>query len=502
MNMKVLEASQSLSRRARFKRAFGFQSAERGVGKAGQRGFLISALVLSDALMLSLALLWSRYFLIRTGLITSVDPADLPRLYIGTAASVSVMLTIFALSKMYQYDLLLGGPQEYAAVLRACTYGLVALVFVSFLQPAAPLSRAWLILAWAMTILLVGGGRFIMRRVFQRLRAKLGWYVLSTLIVGANEHGRALARQLTGPNTGVLIMGFLDDFLPEGSPVTGSLRVLGTPRELSEVARHHGAEQVIVVPNAVAWESFDEVIRASGRKNGYKLRLSPGFYEIMTTGVQVIQKEFVPLLTLEQARITGLDLVLKSALDFGLGAVLFLLTLPLNVLIGLAIGLEQGLPVLERHLVLGLRGESFRTLKFRTSNSTFTCRKFGIADIEGTPKGHQIPSVLGGFLYRTGLDKLPQLIDVIRGRMSLVGPRTVSYIQEAAHQPWLPNLLTVKPGWTGPWAVGDADGIEEEMRLATFYIRNWTIWIDLHLLFQAAKMSVFRSSRPDQLRRS
>ncbi|MFQ5923820.1 MAG: hypothetical protein ACE5M4_13340, partial [Anaerolineales bacterium] len=200
MNMEVLEASRSLSRKARFKRALRPRLAGRGMGKAGQRSFLIASLVFSDALMLSLALLFSSYFLIRSGLFTSADPADGPRLYIVAAASVPVLLAIFALSKMYQYDLLLGGPQEYAAVLRACTYGLVALVFVSFLHTAAPLSRAWLIMAWALTILLVGGGRFIMRRVFQRLRAHLGWFVSSTLIVGANEQGRALARQLTGPN--------------------------------------------------------------------------------------------------------------------------------------------------------------------------------------------------------------------------------------------------------------------------------------------------------------
>lgn len=497
MSKQVSEASRAARRWAPLDRASRSRTSKRRVGKAGQRVFLISALVSSDAIMASLALLFSRTFLIHIGILSSIETADVPRLYTGTAASVSALLAIFALCKMYQYDLLLGGPQEYAAVLQACTYGPVALVFVSFLQPGAPLSPSWLLLAWASMIFLVGGGRFILRRAFQRLRRRLGWFVSSTLIVGANEHGRALARQLNGPGTGVQILGFLDDFLPEGSLVTAKLRVLGTPQQLEEIAKQLAAEQAIVVSNAVAWESFEEVLRDSGRKNGCELRLSPGHYEIITTGVQVIQKEFVPLLKLEQARITGLDLVLKSALDFGLGAALFLLTLPLNVLIGLAIWLGEGMPVLERHLVLGLQGERFHTLKFRAGPMGFTPTKSGPADIDERQRGDQVVSALGRFLYRTGLDKLPQLVDVIRGRMSLVGPRTVSCIHEAAHEPWMPNLLTVKPGWTGPWAVSDPEGIEQEMRQAAFYIRNWTIWMDFHILYQAAKMSVFRSSRPD-----
>ena len=106
-------------------------------------------------------------------------------------------------------------------------------------------------------------------------------------------------------------------------------------------------------------------------------------------------------------------------------------------------------------------------------------------------------SWLNGFLYRTSLHKLPQIWDVLRGRMSLVGPRTVSTGSTKAHEPWLPNLLTVKPGWTGPWAVAGNESLDEEMRLALYYIRNWTIWLDLQILFQTGKRLLVR--RPIQV---
>ena len=77
---------------------------------------------------------------------------------------------------------------------------------------------------------------------------------------------------------------------------------------------------------------------------------------------------------------------------------------------------------------------------------------------------------------------MPQLVNILRGQMSWVGPRTVSVGQVEAHSSWLPNLLTVKPGITGSWAVVDEHSLDEEMRLTMYYIRNWTIWLDLQIL--------------------
>ena len=108
----------------------------------------------------------------------------------------------------------------------------------------------------------------------------------------------------------------------------------------------------------------------------------------------------------------------------------------------------------------------------------------------------QIASRVGRFLYRSGLDKLPQLLDVLRGHMSLVGPRSNLTERELHSRTWHPSLLTVKPGWTGPWAVGGATTLEDEMRLNLFYIRNWTIWLDLQILYQTLKLALSRRSRP------
>jgi lipopolysaccharide/colanic/teichoic acid biosynthesis glycosyltransferase len=456
-----------------------------------ERRVLVATLVLSDAVTVAAALLLAWYLRIGSGLLSYSQAVDLaPYLQILPLA-IPIFLGLFGLNGLYRYNLLLGGPHEYGNVFRACSYGILALVFLSYFlnyfQVTDLLSRGWLVLAWVLTILLVAGSRFGWRRVFYWLRRAHGWFITPTLIVGANEHGRAIARQLGRDGAGIRLVGFVDDFLPTGSAVSEGLTVLGTPQQLGELAARHEVEQVIVLPNAVAWETYQEIMEHAGLANGYEVQLSPGFYEILTASVEVTHRAFVPLLRVRPARITGLDLMLKTGLDYGLGAVLVVLALPLMLPIALAIWLVEGRPVLERHEMLGLGGRVFSTHKFRTGLGGTMRRRLGGNRAEKVADCGQARPSLFRFLYCSGLDKLPQLFDVLAGRMSLVGPRTVSVSQDVAYRRWLPRLLTVKPGWLGPWAVTGPQTVEAELRLALYYVRNWTIWLDLEILFRVAK---------------
>jgi len=456
----------------------------------GQRRIYLITLGISDAVMIATALMVAWYIRIGGGVLSYEGPTMLQGYVQMTMVAVFVYLLIFGLNDLYDFRQLLGGPQEYQAVFRACSYGMVAIVFITFMQRTTPLSRGWLLIGWALSIVMVGVSRFLLRRALLWLRRVHGWLISPTLIVGADEHGRAIARQFMVQNSGVNVVGFADDFLPLGREVVFGLSNLGTPNQIPELVAEFGIEQVILVPNAVAWETFQEILRGTGQANGYEVKLSPGFYEFLTTGVQVSQRAFVPLLQMEQARIDGIDKMLKSALDLSLGAFLLLLTSPFAFVISLAILLADGPPVLERHEVLGINGKAFLTSKFRTELTRAVRRSLGMRVPWQIVADPHVSSRVGRLLFFTGLDKLPQLFDVLRGRMSLVGPRTVTCDLEAMHSPWLPNLFTVKPGWTGPWAVGGAQTLEGEMRLALYYIRNWTIWLDMQILFQTAKLVV------------
>jgi lipopolysaccharide/colanic/teichoic acid biosynthesis glycosyltransferase len=161
------------------------------------------------------------------------------------------------------------------------------------------------------------------------------------------------------------------------------------------------------------------------------------------------------------------------------------------VVIAAALWKVQGRPILDRHPVLGLGGRSFVTYKFRTG--LLGSARRSLAD----PLPEEISDLrhitwLGAFLFRSGLDKLPQLLNVLQGRMSLVGPRTITDAAGSPYGPWLSSVLTVKPGMTGLWAVRSVPTLADEIRLTLYYIRNWTIWLDVQVLLRTAVQIVRR----------
>ncbi len=450
-----------------------------------QKNVMVVILATSDFLMVGLAQGLGQSILSKWEISFFSIPA--------TLISALVFVGIFALIGLYEPDHLLGGTAEYGLVFQGCTYGLVSLVVMSYLHSELLMLRDWLLLSWVLTIFLVGAARFIIRRMFFSWRRSRGWLIPKTIVVGVSEHSIMVTRQLMEQSAGIEIVGFLDEFLPIGSMVMADLRVLGTPDQILEIAINHRVEQVILFSNAVAWETFRDTMSQSGYKIGYRLYLSPGFYEIMTSSFEVTHKALVPLLKVKPARIKGVDWLLKTALDYSLGIFFYFLFIPVNVLIALAILFTNGKPIYTRQQVLGINGEIFWSRKFRTNYQGGVRRRLDNPELNNKIQTGRSDFRIGSFLYQTGLDKLPQLWTVLQGKLSLVGPRMNApgdtYFESEEYHP---SLLTVKPGWTGPWAVWGAHSLAEEKRLNLIYIRNWTIWSDLQILFQTFRLSIIR----------
>ncbi len=444
--------------------------------------YLLALLLLTDALAIAGALLvafYARYNLDWLPLVERLEPIT-TRYQIIIPLAIPLWLALFALNRLYDQRYLLVGLEEYRRVVIACSLGILVLIVLSFIEPNVSISRSWLAFSWAFAIVFVGAMRFAVRRVVRVLRAR-GRFITRAIIVGANEHAKAIARTLAPATaSGIQVVGFVDDFLPRDSRVVDDLRVLDRPAALARVAQETGATEAIVVQGAIAWESFMEIItRSVSSLNGLEIKFSPGFYEIMSTGVRLSYDGVVPLLALEKNRITGLDALLKNAMDYVVGSFLVASLSPLFLLIALAIKFSTRESLFFSSRVLGVREKPFTQWKFRTHTQA------------------QQDLAVGKLLYRTGLDKLPQIFNVLRGEMSLVGPRPIPVARAAVYQEWLPTLLTVKPGLTGPWVVSGAavDSIDAEIRLDLFYARNWTIWADVQILLQTV-LRLFQGERP------
>ncbi len=452
-----------------------------------ERHLIRVALLSLDALTITMALALAYYVRIGSGWIPYLSEVDAGAYERALWVAVPLWLLISAFMSLYQPQLLLGGPQEYAQVFKACSFSVLALVIITFWSRDVLLSRGLLLIAWGLSAAMMSTARFLFRRVIYFWRAR-GRFQTRTLIVGASQHTRGVVQQLQSSlQSGVTVVGFLDDYLPFGTYVTDGLRVLGTPSDLTQVVREQQVQEVIIFPESLSWESFQETMRDTiAALPGIEIKVSPGFYEILATDVTVAHKAFVPLFTLRGLRITGAVAVLKTALDYSVALLSTVLLSPLTAVIALILWLRRDGPVFDRPEVMGLRGRRFRTIKFHTGLSTHVRRSLS-GPLPGDVPELASASGISRFLFSTRLDKLPQLWDVLRGKMSLVGPRTITCDQADHYGVWLPSLLTVKPGLTGPWAVDGSPALDEEIRLLLYYVRNWTIWFDLQLLFQTMR---------------
>jgi lipopolysaccharide/colanic/teichoic acid biosynthesis glycosyltransferase len=236
---------------------------------------------------------------------------------------------------------------------------------------------------------------------------------------------------------------------------------------------------MIVLPTAMAWESFQDLIRTASNLNGHGhvIRLAPGFRDILATNMRVHQFGFIPLMTIERVRITGLDAILKRIMDYGTAILLTPLALPAVAIAACALA-ARGLRPFRAVQVIGRGGVSFPTFLL---NASAPCNSVQ----------HKIHSL--------GVDRLLQLLNVFRGEMSIVGPRPIPYEQRDRYERWIPNLLTVKPGITGPWAVQTTPAsLDDEMRMNLFYIRNYTIWLDLEIAARSILRMLTRSAAPQE----
>lgn len=410
--------------------------------------------------------------------------------------AIPMWLVIFALNWLYHEDRLFGGTQEYVNVVNACTAGLVGLILYSFLDRRVEhdISRGWLAMVWFFSVASVTWMRFAYRRLVYRLRRR-GLFARRALVVGANEEGQAVVSQLrASPKAGVEVVGFVEPTLYQGTHVEG-LPVLTGLNRLGSLIQSLEVEELIVIPTALRREELLDIYRDWGTDSRVRISLSSGLYELFTTGAEVREVGFVPMVSLNRTRITGVDALMKAALDYVGALVGVVLLAPVFLFIAFLVRRNSPGSIIHRRRVVGLYGRRFDAYKFRTmlpnADAYLETHPEMREEWEQTGKIQDDPRITraGRFLRRYSLDELPQLFNVLRGEMSLVGPRMITPAELRHFGRWRHNLLTVKPGLTGLWQVNGRSDLSygERVRLDMQYIRNYTIWTDLKLVFNTVR---------------
>jgi exopolysaccharide biosynthesis polyprenyl glycosylphosphotransferase len=268
---------------------------------------------------------------------------------------------------------------------------------------------------------------------------------------------------------------------------------LGSADKLGEIIEQYNVGEVILASSAFSTRDYLlDIFRRYGVTDRVNIRMSSGLYEILTTSLTVNEFAYVPLVNVNKVRLTGVDHAVKIILDYVLAFASLLILSPFLLLIALGVKISSPGPVLHKRLVMGLNGKHFHALKFRTmvTNGDEVLDQYPELK-EELKRNHKLkndPRItrIGAILRKFSLDELPQLLNVLKRDMSLVGPRMISPEEVSMYKQFDMNLLTVLPGITGLWQVSGRSDIsyDERVRLDMYYVRNWSIWLDLQLLTQ------------------
>lgn len=427
--------------------------------------------------------------------------------FVGYVAAAPLLafawVGLLAASEAYGRRRLMNGADQLRAVGHAAIVGVAVVAVIALTLRVAP-ARTYLIAVVSILVIGSAGARLGVRRWLRRKRAR-GLLVQRTLIVGRADSVAALVASLRRDAYQGLLPVAVCASGRDGSAVAGEaidgVPVLGYPDEVLAAADLCEAEVVVVAAHPDLSGPVLRRLTWALEERDVELIVSPGLLDVAGPRLSIRPSSEMPLLHVERPAGNRFHDLAKSVLDRLAAVVLLAVLGPVMLGVALAVRLDDGGPVLFRQKRVGVRGETFMMLKFRTMVPDAESR------LEALLAASQFDGVLfkmtrdprvtrvGALLRRYSLDELPQLLNVLRGDMSLVGPRPPLPREVDQYEPDALRRLRVRPGMTGLWQVSGRSDLswEQSLRLDLHYVDNWSPLGDLHILIRTVS-AVFRGS--------
>ena len=420
-------------------------------------------------------------------------------------AMLRLLLMVFIVGALHTKGLYrlgrgVGYLDEAAGVASGVTVGF-GLTIVASVALRIPFdSRAILVYSWALTIVALLLWRVLIRVVRYRLWQR-GIGIERVVVVGAGDSARRLMQALAEQQPGYQLVGFAGEpVVNDELTIATQHRVvraprLGAPHELAEIVRRQQVDEVfIALPSA----SHEQIMRlvATCRERAVRFRLVPDLFELSFDQVQVDEVNGVPLVGIKAGSISGWNFLVKRTVDLVLSALALVVAAPLIGLIALAIRLDSPGPILLRQIRVGKGGREFVCYKFRSMYQDAEQRLAELLHCNEVDAGsnHRLFKMkddprrtrVGRLIRRASLDELPQLINIVRGEMSLVGPRPPVPVEVAEYEDWHRQRLLVTPGLTGLWQVSGRSNLtfDEMVLLDLYYAEHWSLWLDLKIMLR------------------
>ncbi|ANS78674.1 Undecaprenyl-phosphate galactosephosphotransferase [Serinicoccus hydrothermalis] len=450
----------------------------------------LSTLKVLDLVLITVAVLVA--YVTRFGLDESMQRVS--GIGYGYIAFTLVLVWVLALHVQRAYDgrTVGHGVQEYRQVFAASTWVFAAVAIVGFAF-RLEIARGFVILAFPLGTLMLLAGRWGARR-WLVARRKSGQLSDRVILVGDANHVAGLVTALRrSPDAGYNVLGACVD---DAEGTVQGVPVLGPESDVLLQALDHHVDVVAVSSSAGLGTTGLRQLGWALESTDIDLVVAPGIMDVAGPRVLTRPVQGLPLIHVEAPRFVGPERVLKNVMDRLMALAVTLVLLPVMLAVALAVKLEDRGPVLFRQERIGQDGRSFSMFKFRSMVMDAEDRLAELRDSnEGAGpmfKMQRDPRVtrVGAFIRRYSLDELPQLLNVLRGEMSLVGPRPPLPREVAEYARDTHRRLLVRPGMTGLWQISGRSDLswEEAVRLDLYYVENWSPLLDGMIMWRTARV--------------
>lgn len=380
---------------------------------------------------------------------------------------------------------------ELYTLLNGTTTAILLVMAITFFIRPLVFSRALYVYTALLIVVLLCSERVVQRLARARRRAR-GIGVDRVLIVGAGEVGRTLMRNIVAkPDLAYQVVGFVDDDPEKGQTDIGRFTALGGTEHLPRLLNELAVDEVIIT---LPWTARDKIVTIMNLSQccNVTAKIVPDLFQLSLSRVAIDDVGGIPLIAIREPRMGTVDAVVKRMMDLVFGSVLLLIAALPMAISALLIRLDSPGPAVFTQKRIGKRGREFIAYKFRSMRQGAEeeqPRLNGLNEATGPLfkiRNDPRRTHLGRFIRRMSIDELPQMLNVLKGEMSIVGPRPPMASEVQQYREWHMRRLEVCPGITGLSQVSGRSDLtfDETAMLDIYYIENWSPWMDLGIMFK------------------
>jgi Undecaprenyl-phosphate glucose phosphotransferase len=447
--------------------------------------FLNTIFVAIDCIVITLSLILAWYIRFDTGILgTSEGHLDFRTYMLPLYIIIPLFIFIYNSMGLYSPHRVKKVGQEVVTMLKANAVGVLILTNVLFLEKQVHYSRYVLLLFAIFCVILGTIERVVLRVALRKMRAS-GFNLKHMLVIGAGELGVSFAHKIIqNKQLGYNVIGFLDDEKKLGYKILNA-RVMGRIDEMDRIVRENDLDEVIIAIPLKDYERLHDIIKAC-EKLGVKAQIIPDYYKYLPARPYVDQLDDMTLINIRYIPLDdAFNKLIKRAMDILISLAAIILTSPIMLIAAVIIKLTSPGSILFRQIRVGMHRREFGMYKFRSMRVQVEEEEVS----QWTTKNDPRKTKFGDFIRRTSIDELPQLFNVLKGDMSIIGPRPERPYFVDKFKEEIPKYMIkhhVRPGITG-WAQvngfrGDTS-IKARIEHDIYYIENWSIWLDIKIIF-------------------